>query len=789
MRRGTSWVQQLLLAVGLVSACAGLAGVWWTAREARNEDLDLGATTGVFSLGLSALGLIVGVGSLAVSWLSYRADRREHAGEMTIGDIADRLALAVRGQWEAEAQLRRLNDPYPLPVSWRPADQNLVEPWPLLLQMAARHGRETQWALSPDGLAGTDSEITDVLTRRAPGRRLLVLGEPGAGKTMLLVVLLLGLLDRRTPGDPVPVIFPIASWNPAQGLESWMADRLTTDYPALRQHATEQDRQNAARALLDNRMILPILDGLDEIAPSIRSNALVAINAALPPGRPVVLSSRSAEYGEALRPDTGVPQRLNGAAGIVLEPLTRDVVAAYLRRDAGGEGAPAADRWNPVLEQLTRHSPLARVLVTPLALFLARTIYNPRPDEAGPCLPDPAELCNEECFPDERALRTHLLNAFVPAAYRSHSHRPCPWTPARAEHILCKLAQHLESRRYGRVDIAWWELRFALPAPVLTILTASTVSLVTLVLSVAGYIASDVRALDPIDEDPWLYEQLLSPWFSGFGIFPEFIADKQIYHQVRSWEDFRWLFVAGPFGFLVIGVLIALSFVIDGVARLRSRFAPARRLRLSFNSHTFIVSLLCALTAGLLVTWGFDWLVGVTWAAVALSICAIIMGLTAIPADARTAASPRAVFREDRRSCAQFLLAPVLGGGLLLAPGIMLGHGSANANFDLSSYSFSVASGVGFWVGTAIGLALGLNRTAWGRFTLIRLYLVLRWRIPWNVMAFLDDAHRHRGVLRQAGSVYQFRHVDLQRHLASPAATPAVRQPVNTAPPTTDPSS
>ncbi|GGV95635.1 hypothetical protein GCM10015535_63320 [Streptomyces gelaticus] len=32
-------------------------------------------------------------------------------------------------------------------------------------------------------------------------------------------------------------------------------------------------------------------------------------------------------------------------------------------------------------------------------------------------------------------------------------------------------------------------------------------------------------------------------------------------------------------------------------------------------------------------------------------------------------------------------------------------------------------------------------------------------------MAFLDDAYR-RGVLRQTGAVYQFRHIRLQHHLA-----------------------
>ena len=33
-------------------------------------------------------------------------------------------------------------------------------------------------------------------------------------------------------------------------------------------------------------------------------------------------------------------------------------------------------------------------------------------------------------------------------------------------------------------------------------------------------------------------------------------------------------------------------------------------------------------------------------------------------------------------------------------------------------------------------------------------------------MSFLADAHR-RGVLRQAGAVYQFRHIELQHRLAT----------------------
>jgi hypothetical protein len=34
-------------------------------------------------------------------------------------------------------------------------------------------------------------------------------------------------------------------------------------------------------------------------------------------------------------------------------------------------------------------------------------------------------------------------------------------------------------------------------------------------------------------------------------------------------------------------------------------------------------------------------------------------------------------------------------------------------------------------------------------------------------MAFLRDAHENRGILRQVGAVYQFKHAELQHHLAA----------------------
>ncbi len=63
----------------------------------------------------------------------------------------------------------------------------------------------------------------------------------------------------------------------------------------------------------------------------------------------------------------------------------------------------------------------------------------------------------------------------------------------------------------------------------------------------------------------------------------------------------------------------------------------------------------------------------------------------------------------------------------------------------------------------------GHQATAWIWFLASRSWLAFQGRLPWNLMAFLDDAHK-RGVLRQVGAVYQFRHARLQDRLTGPPA-------------------
>ena len=115
-----------------------------------------------------------------------------------------------------------------------------------------------------------------------------------------------------------------------------------------------------------------------------------------------------------------------------------------------------------------------------------------------------------------------------------------------------------------------------------------------------------------------------------------------------------------------------------------------------------------------------------------------------------------------------------LAAGLVLWPTFGLAFGLG------AGLEAGLAAGlaVGLWFGLTAGLVFGLmsglfagltsgsDRPQWAPYMLTRGWLAIDHRLPWSLMTFLADAHQ-RGVLRQAGAVYQFRHIDLQHRLAT----------------------
>ncbi len=148
---------------------------------------------------------------------------------------------------------------------------------------------------------------------------LLILGEPGAGKTTLLLELTRDLLERASANQahPMPVVFNLSSWTEErQPFTEWLVEELNTKY---------QVPHNIAQEWVMTNQILPLLDGLDEIAEIYRTACVEAINRYRREHGfvPMVVCSRSVDY-------FALSARILLRNAVVVQPLTKEQINAYL---------------------------------------------------------------------------------------------------------------------------------------------------------------------------------------------------------------------------------------------------------------------------------------------------------------------------------------------------------------------------------------------------------------------------------------------------------------------------
>jgi DNA polymerase III delta prime subunit len=229
--------------------------------------------------------------------------------------------------------------------------------------------------------------ITDVFADSAAS--LLVLGEPGSGKTTTVLRLVSDLIEnaQREGVARCPVVFNLSSWSKAgQSIQVWLLGELRDKYSVP---------TKIGRACLQAGGLLPILDGLDEVSTERRPACVEAINAfaenAWSSG--AVVCCRLKEY-------LALPVRLRLNSAIQLHSLTRDQVLSYV----GAGGA----RLEALAHVLARDSEFLDEAASPLMLNLMIRAYSDVP----------LEQISAEGTATAGERRKRLMDAYVARMFR-----------------------------------------------------------------------------------------------------------------------------------------------------------------------------------------------------------------------------------------------------------------------------------------------------------------------------------------------------------------------------------
>jgi hypothetical protein len=262
------------------------------------------------------------------------------------------------------------------------------------------------------------------------GGSFLILGEPGSGKTILLLQLAEKLLDRAE-GDinhPIPAVFNLSAWAALRPpLADWLIDELFLRYGVS---------QSLGEKWINEDNILPLLDGLDEVAREHREACIAEIKKFREQHGllPLIVCSRKEEY-EAL------DIKLNLATAIVIKPLTRSQVEQYLN----SIGKPIMG----VLIVLQEDQILWDLLKTPFMLNIVTLAFKGKPAESV------------RGIEDMNKRRSQVFAAYKQAMFK----RPgrsinTNYTPHQTEHWLSWLARSMKERNLSvfyleQIELDW----------------------------------------------------------------------------------------------------------------------------------------------------------------------------------------------------------------------------------------------------------------------------------------------------------------------------------------------
>lgn len=229
------------------------------------------------------------------------------------------------------------------------------------------------------------------------GGRLLLLGEPGAGKTTTLLTYAQQLVSERLSHSErlLPIYAPIHTWDGDMPLLDWLAG-----VTGLENHDLQ--------ILIETDRAVLLLDGLDELPVHIEDGNAKDYRAAFITAleqfgtTPVLMTCRYNNF-EAIVRDRQVYIPLNGA--VLLKPLSNKQIEIYLE--------PLPGLW----EALQTDTQLMELARTPLILTLLTVAYQDAGEHALWTLDNRAGLLRDQVFKVYVTKRYEFEQVIAPLSY------------------------------------------------------------------------------------------------------------------------------------------------------------------------------------------------------------------------------------------------------------------------------------------------------------------------------------------------------------------------------------
>jgi len=368
---------------------------------------------GIFTM----LGSVMGnIGATALTWLSPQValvlfvlislsligislwqERQKAAAEPSAADARQNRQIMlgrVQNKWITSFLENPLYQSY---------DEQLL-PLPLRERVGSRFDLVLSNPLEPTQTLPSGTTLAQVFDQT--GGELLILGEPGAGKTTLLLELARDLLKQAqdNPMAPMPVVLMLSSWATRNlPLEQWIAEELKVKYDIP---------SPIGKAWVKANQLLLLLDGLDEVAPSVLPACIDAINAYYhQTHRSLVVCSRTKEFLDQ-------PGRLALHTAVIVQPLSFEQVGAYL----DGLAAKGED-VEGLKHALDQSEALRALATTPLFLTVLILAYHGKPAQEVLALVKAAPTDQQHLiFHDyvERILRREGIRIHAPAQQTKH---------------------------------------------------------------------------------------------------------------------------------------------------------------------------------------------------------------------------------------------------------------------------------------------------------------------------------------------------------------------------------